>query len=196
MNVMGRSDRVLAFDRIFDAPREIVFSMWTNPRHMIRWYGPRGHSLTTCELDMRVGGHWRVCMDNGGVETWVWGIYHAIEAPSKLVFSSSMHWHRYETMVTLDFDDLGDRRTRLRLRQEEFLNALDCDDHFWGWTSAFDKLGEQLLLMQTAGLLNDLLWKEPRRDGFAEDFAEAARRAEAERRTMPDDQTVPPSARG
>lgn len=74
--------------------------------------------------------------------------------------------------------------------------APDCDDHFWGWTSAFDKLGEQLLVMQTAGLLNDLMWKERRRDGVAEDFAEAARRAEAERQTMPADQTVPPSARG
>ena len=50
--------------------------------------------------------------------------------------------------------------------------------------------------MQTAGLLNDLMWKEQRRDGVAEDFAEAARRAEAERQTMPADQTVPPSARG
>jgi uncharacterized protein YndB with AHSA1/START domain len=192
MNMMNMSDRVLAFERIFDAPREIVFAMWTNPKHMIRWYGPRGHSLTSCELDVRVGGGWRACMFNGDVETWVWGTYHAIEEPSKLVFSSSMHWHKYETLVTIHFDDLGDGRTRMRFRQDEFWHAPDCEDHRWGWASALDKLAEQLLVMQTAGLLNDLLWKEPRRDGVAEDFAEASRRAKVERETMPD-KVIPPS---
>lgn len=192
MNVMDMSDRVLAFERIFDAPREIVFSMWTNPKHMIRWYGPRGYSLTSCELDVRVGGGWRACMFNGAAETWVWGTYHAIEAPSKLVFSSSMHWHKYETLVTIHFDDLGDNRTLMRFRQEEFWNAPDCEDHRWGWSSALDKLAEQLLIMQTAGLLTDILWKEPRRNGVAEDFAEAARRAKIERETMPD-RVIPPS---
>ena len=194
MNVMSTSDRVLAFERTFDAPREIVFAMWTNPKHMIRWYGPRGHSLTSCELDVRVGGGWRACMFNGDVETWVWGTYHEIDEPSKLVFSSSMHWHKYETLVTIHFDDLGSGRTRMRFRQEEFRDGPDCHDHRWGWASALDKLAEQLLLMQTAGLLNDLLWKEPRRNGVAEDFAEAARRAKAERETMPD-QVIPPSVK-
>jgi uncharacterized protein YndB with AHSA1/START domain len=192
MNVMSTSDRVLAFERTFDAPREIVFAMWTNPKHMIRWYGPRGHSLTSCELDVRVGGGWRACMFNGDLETWVWGTYHEIQEPSKLVFSSSMHWHKYETLVTIHFDDTGDGRTRMRFRQEEFWNEPDCLDHRWGWDSALGKLAEQLLLMQTAGLLNDLLWKEPRRNGVAEDFAEAARRTKAERETMPD-KVIPPS---
>lgn len=192
MNVMNTTDRVLVFERTFDAPREIVFAMWTNPKHMIRWYGPRGHSLTSCELDVRVGGGWRACMFNGDLETWVWGTYHDIQEPSKLVFSSSMHWHKYETLVTIYFDDLGDGRTRMRFRQEEFWNAPDCVDHRWGWDSSLGKLAEQLLLMQTAGLLTDLLWKEPRRNGVAEDFAEAARRAKAERENTPD-KVIPPS---
>lgn len=197
MNIMSGSDRVLAFERIFEAPREIVFMMWTHPRHLVRWYGPRGHCLTTCEMDVRVGGGWRVCISKGGNEdenTWVWGTYHQIEEPSKLVFSSSMHWHRYETLVTIHFDDLGDGRTNMRFRQEEFGNFNDCADHRWGWTGALDKLSEQLALMYTAGLLNGLPWKEPRRDGVAEDFAEAARRAAEERRRDPED-TVPPSLR-
>lgn len=194
MNVMSTSDRVLAFERIFNAPRRIVYAMWTHPRHLIRWYGPRGHSITTCEVDFRVGGGWRFCMDQGTQETWVWGTYHAIEEPSKLVFSSSMDWHRYETLVTIHFDDLGDGRTKMRFRQEEFGNAPDCDDHRWGWTSALDKLTEQLVLMHTAGLFNDLLWKEPRSNGVAEDFAEAARRATEERERDPQ-AAIPPRFR-
>lgn len=195
MNVMSKSDRVLVLERIFDAPREIVFAMWTNPRHLIRWYGPRGHSLTTCEMDVRVGGKWRCCISKGekpDENSWVWGTYHEIEAPSRLVFSNSMDWHRYETLVSIDLDDLGDGRTRMRLHQAEFASAPDCDDHRWGWTGALDKLSEQLAVMFTAGLPNDPLWKDPRRDGVAEDFAEAARRAEDERRTNPDG-AVPPS---
>jgi len=194
MNVMSKSDRVLAFERVFDAPREIVYAMWTHPKHLIRWYGPRGHSLTTCEVDFRVGGGWRVCMFQGADETWVWGTYHAIEEPSKLVFSSSMHWHRYETLVTIHFDDMGDGRTNMRFRQEEFGNFEDCEDHRWGWTSALDKLSEQLAFMHTAGLFNDLLWKEPRSSGVAEDFAEAARRAKEERERDPVS-AVPPRFR-
>lgn len=199
MNVMrSTSDRVLAFERIFDAPREIVFAMWTNPRHLIRWYGPRGHSLTTCEVDFRVGGKWRACISRGPSpqeNSWVWGTYHEIVEPSRLVFSNSMDWHRYETLVTIDFDDLGDGRTRMRFHQAEFSSAPDCDDHRWGWTTALDKLSEQLAVMFTAGLLTDRIWKEPRRDGVAEDFAEAARRAAEDRRTRPEE-TVPPSVTG
>lgn len=194
MNVMSASERVLVFERIFNAPREIVYAMWTHPRHLIRWYGPRGHSITTCEVDFRIGGGWRFCMDQGELETWVWGTYHDIQEPTKLVFSSSMHWHRYETLVTIHFDDLGDGRTRIRFRQEEFGSAADCDDHRWGWTSALDKFSEQLFEIQTAGMFSDLFWKAPRRDGVAEDFAEAARRATEERAHAPLE-AIPPSAR-
>lgn len=195
MNVVSVSDRVLAFERIFNAPRAIVFAMWTHPRHLIRWYGPRGHSITTCEVDFRVGGKWRACISRGAEpdgNNWVWGSYHEIEEPSRLVFSNSMDWHRYETLVSIDFDDLGDNRTRMRFRQELFESAPDCDDHRWGWTGALDKLTEQLAVMFTAGLFGDRLWKEPRRDGVAEDFAEAARRAAEERLARPEE-TVPPS---
>ena len=185
MNVMSKSDRVLAFERVFDAPREIVFAMWTHPKHLIRWYGPRGHSVTTCEVDFRVGGGWRFYMDQGSEETWVWGTYHAIEEPSKLVFSSSMHWHRYETLVTIHFDDMGDGRTNMRFRQEEFGNFEDCEDHRWGWTSALDKFSEQLVILHTAGLLTENFWRAPRMSGVAEDFAEAARRAKEERERDP-----------
>ena len=194
MNVMSKSDRILAFERIFDAPREIVYAMWTHPKHLIRWYGPRGHSLTTCEVDFRVGGGWRVCMFQGADETWVWGTYHEIQEPSKLVFSSSMHWHRYETLVTIHFDDLGDGRTRMRFRQEEFGNFEDCEDHRWGWTSALDKFTEQLAVLHTAGLFTEGFWKTPRKSGVAEDFEAAAKRAAQERERNPVD-AIPPRFR-
>jgi uncharacterized protein YndB with AHSA1/START domain len=192
MNVHSMSDRVLAFERKFNAPRDVVFSMWTHPRHLIRWYGPRGHSLTVCEQDFREGGSWRFCMDRGGEEIWVWGTYHQIIVPEKLVFSSSMHFHRYETLVTIHFDDLGDGTTLMRFRQGEFGNLEDCADHNWGWTSALDCLVEYMLRLHGAGTLHSDLYDPHRRSGVAEDFAEAAARAKDEREKG--DTFLPPSA--
>jgi uncharacterized protein YndB with AHSA1/START domain len=183
MNIHSMSDRILTFERKFNAPREVVFSLWTEPRHLIRWYGPRGHSLTTCELDFREGGTWRVCMNRGDNEdeVWVWGTYHEIVVPEKLVFSSSMHFHRYETLVTIDFDDLGDGTTLMRFRQGEFRTAQDCADHSWGWASALDCLMDYMLRLRQTGDLRADLFGANRPDGVAADFAEAAARAKAER---------------
>jgi uncharacterized protein YndB with AHSA1/START domain len=192
---MSKAECSLVIERIFNAPREVVFAMWTEPRNLVRWYGPRGHSLSTCELDFRVGGKWRACISRGEQQegnTWVWGVYREIVSPSRLVFSNSMDWHRYETLVSIDFDDLGDGRTRMRFRQEAFLTAPDCDDHRWGWTGALDKLSERLAIMFTAGQFGDVIGKGARRDGVAADIEEAARIAEEERRTQPA-ATVPPS---
>jgi uncharacterized protein YndB with AHSA1/START domain len=195
MNIAPASGRVLVLERIFDAPPPVVFAMWTHPQHLIRWYGPRGHSLSVCEVDFRIGGKWRVCISRGegrDENSWVWGTYHIIDEPRRLVFSNSMDWHRYETLVTLDFEDLGDNRTRLRLRQEEFTSVPDCDDHRWGWTGALDKLSEQLAVMVSAGLIDAAMPRAQRRSGVAEDYAEAARRAAEDRARVPEE-TVPPS---
>jgi uncharacterized protein YndB with AHSA1/START domain len=42
--------------RILDAPRELVFKAWTEPKHLAQWWGPRGFSNPVCKLDLRVGG--------------------------------------------------------------------------------------------------------------------------------------------
>jgi uncharacterized protein YndB with AHSA1/START domain len=192
MNIHSMSDKVLAFERKFNAPRDVVFSLWTQPRHLIRWYGPRGHSLTTCEQDFREGGSWRFCMDRGDEEVWIWGTYHEIVAPEKLVFSSSMHFHRYETLITIHFDDLGDGTTLMRFRQGEFRSLQDCADHRWGWASALDCLMDYMLRLRETGGLHIGLFGSNCRDGVAEDFAEAAARARAERERG--EMIVPPVA--
>ncbi len=56
------TDRELVFTRTFDAPRALVFKMWTDPRHVAQWWGPRGFSTTVHEMDVRPGGIWRLTM--------------------------------------------------------------------------------------------------------------------------------------
>ena len=54
--------RDVSITRIIDAPRELVFRMWTDPAHMARWWGPHDFTNPVCELDVRVGGAIRIHM--------------------------------------------------------------------------------------------------------------------------------------
>src|SRR5262245_14206847 len=56
---MWSLDREIVISRVFDAPRELVFRMWTEREHITRWFGPRGFTCTTHEMEARVGGRWR-----------------------------------------------------------------------------------------------------------------------------------------
>jgi len=53
---------VLTITRIFDAPRELVFKAWTDPKMLARWWGPHGFTNPVCEVDVRVGGGIRIHM--------------------------------------------------------------------------------------------------------------------------------------
>ncbi len=56
------ADREVVFSRVFDAPRELVWEAWTNPRHADKWWGPSGFVTITESMDFRVGGEWRYLM--------------------------------------------------------------------------------------------------------------------------------------
>ena len=51
-----RRARAIVVTRVFDAPRTLVFDAWTDARHIGRWYGPQGFSITTHSMDVRPGG--------------------------------------------------------------------------------------------------------------------------------------------
>ncbi len=56
------ADREIALTRVFDAPRELVFEAFTDPRHVVHWWGPNGFTNTIREMDVRPGGVWRFVM--------------------------------------------------------------------------------------------------------------------------------------
>ncbi len=55
-NVMTSEEQELVLTRVFDAPRELVFKVWTDPKHVAQWWGPHGFTNPVCELDLRPGG--------------------------------------------------------------------------------------------------------------------------------------------
>ena len=87
-------------ERVFDAPREHVFSVWTDPQLIPEWWG---ENTTVEEMDVRPGGTWRFNTGYGVVE----GEFREVEPPSRLVQTFQNH------LQTLEFEDLGDDRTKL-----------------------------------------------------------------------------------
>jgi uncharacterized protein YndB with AHSA1/START domain len=148
-SVAESSERTLVLTRIFDAPRSLVFNAWTEPEHLMRWWGPRGYSTTVSEMDLRPGGAYRFRMlSPEGVVHWWHGVIREIARPERIVWTCMVddtdgRSISAETLLTVTFEDQGGK-TRLTLHQGVFESVTGRDGHRGGWTSAFDRLAEFL----------------------------------------------------
>jgi len=80
------ADREVIITRILNAPREVVWEAWTNPKHIVNWWGPDGFTTTIEKMDFRVGGEWRYMMIGpDGTRYPNHMVYKEITPPSKLV---------------------------------------------------------------------------------------------------------------
>ncbi len=108
---------------------------------------PEGYALLECDIDFRVGGKWRRCMEQRpGHAHWISGEYLEIEEPSRLSFTYINAYDGFETVVTMDFIELADGRTRMLFRQTPFISREEHEGHGWGWASSFELFGRYLLL--------------------------------------------------
>jgi uncharacterized protein YndB with AHSA1/START domain len=94
------SELEIRVERVFDAPRAHVFSVWTDPQLIPEWWG---ENTIVEEMDVRPGGTWRFNTGYGVVE----GEFREVEPPERLVQTFQNH------LQTLEFEDLGDDRTKL-----------------------------------------------------------------------------------
>lgn len=141
-------ETALTITRVLDAPRELVFEVWTNPDHLAEWWGPTGFTATSCTIKLTEGGGWRTCMRNAdGAEYWARGTYREIVAPERLVFSFA--WEEpagtpgLDTLVTVTFAD-RDGKTEMTFRQAGFESVEERDSHRGGWQECFDDLAGYL----------------------------------------------------
>jgi uncharacterized protein YndB with AHSA1/START domain len=82
-------ERQITITRVFDAPRELVWKAWTDPRHLTQWWGPKGFTNPVCEVDVRVGGAWHIVMRApDGREHPCGGVYREVVEPERLVFTN------------------------------------------------------------------------------------------------------------
>jgi uncharacterized protein YndB with AHSA1/START domain len=143
----GTADE-LVMTRLFDAPRELVFKAWTDPVLAKNWWGPRNYPAVHLEMDVRLGGAWRICLrsPDTGKELWQGGIFRQISPPGRLSFTFA--WEEegergLPTFVSVTFTDEGGK-TRMEFRQTPFQSAVERDGHRYGWNSTFDRLADYL----------------------------------------------------
>jgi len=71
--------RELVLARVFEAPRGIVWKAWTEPERVKDWWGPKGYTTPACDIDLRVGGRFLLCMRSPeGKDYWIMGVYRDV----------------------------------------------------------------------------------------------------------------------
>jgi len=148
--VATRNDREILLSREFNAPRTLVFDAWTKPKLLMRWYGARGWNLTGCYVDLRVGGSWRFVSKGPDGEVMAQsGVYQAIQAPDRLVYTEVFDNQSYpgETLVSHVFVERNARTTvtsALRYPSQEARDIVLLYPMARGVGEAFDRLDELL----------------------------------------------------
>ena len=156
MTGMNGSQDAIVIERSFDAPLGLIWQMWTDAEHFKRWYGPDGATIPVAELDLRVGGTRRVCMEvqtpNGPMRMWFSGEHREIVVPSRLVYTEAMSDERGNvlspadvgmpagpaaiTEVRVELEDVGGR-TKMKMTH---VGIPAGSAGAAGWTMALGKL--------------------------------------------------------
>ena len=113
-------DREIVLSRVIDARRDIVFTAWTDPKHLPIWFGPAGFKIETKEIDIRVGGLWRFDMIAPDGQRWHSRMqFRRIERPTLIEFDhgEDSDDDPGQFRATITFDEQGDSKTVITLRQ-------------------------------------------------------------------------------
>jgi uncharacterized protein YndB with AHSA1/START domain len=120
----------LLMERVFNAPRELLFETFSTDEHLARWWGPQGWQTENRAFEFKPDGVWHYvmrCTDESqgeffGLESWGKAVYHEIVAPEKIVYTDSFSDEEGnipgaipDILVTMNFVDEGDK-TRLLIR--------------------------------------------------------------------------------
>jgi len=143
--------------RVFDAPRELVWKAWTDPKYVMQWWGPKGFTSPSCEIDFRVGGKFLWCMRTpDGQEGWNGGEYHEIVPHEKIVFSMYFadskgnkvdpaelgieHEAVEDAHDVVLFEDLGNGQTKLTFIGNDTMRDAIESGQLEGWKEILDKV--------------------------------------------------------
>lgn len=144
--VSPTTETTLIIRKTFAAPRAKVFEAWIKPDQLKQWFAPNDTYLVpVAAVDLKVGGTYRIGMkpqdrDTLSVAT---GVYREIRPPEKLVFTWAWEGQPGETLVTVEFRDLGNA-TEVMLKHEYFPDAQTRDKHSEGWTGCLEQLRKKL----------------------------------------------------
>jgi uncharacterized protein YndB with AHSA1/START domain len=149
----------IVITRVFDAPRELVWKAWTEPKRFKRWWGPTGYSCPSAKIDARVGGMYLAAMRSPeGQDIWSTGTYSEVVEPEILAMTDSFadekgkivpasHYKMpgefpMELHVSVSFEEHGNQTT-MTLKHLG-MPADSADDATNGWNQSFDKLADDI----------------------------------------------------
>jgi uncharacterized protein YndB with AHSA1/START domain len=137
--VARKSDRELVVTRTFDAPARLVFEAWTKPELFQRWWVPKsmGMSLASCELDVRVGGKYRLVFNYEGTTGMAFfGTYLEVVANARLVWTNEESSDAGQ-VTTITFEEKSGKTLLVMHELYPSKDALDA-----AGTGAADMMGE------------------------------------------------------
>lgn len=158
---------IYVLERVFDAPRDLVWKTWTDPKLLARWYGPNVETIVH-RLELQPGGLWLVEMKWGGKSSYQRVEYTEVKPPQRLVWlhsSSDAAWNIIPSpmmtnwprvlLTTVTFEDDG-ARTRMRLTwvphqasaAEIACFAAAIDGMGKGWNAGMELLAKLLAELQ------------------------------------------------
>jgi uncharacterized protein YndB with AHSA1/START domain len=130
--------------RVIKAPRDRVYTAWTDPAQLKQWFGPEGVQLRGLVAEARTGGtfRWEITSPEGEEMTML-GEFRELQPGKKIVFTwqwqDDEDWENHLSIVTVELED-ADGGTEIRLTHERLPNGESRDGHARGWTSVLDKL--------------------------------------------------------
>ncbi len=147
LKVTTPTDNEIALTRVFNAPRQLVMDAFSKPELLKRWFGPRGFTLTTCEMDYRVGGGWRFIITSPeGKPIGMRGKYLEIAA-DRTVHIETFDDYPGESTVTAVFTEQDGKTTlvaTVRYPSKEVRDIVLQTGMEHGAAESYDKLAELL----------------------------------------------------
>ena len=147
----GKHEIIMA--RVFDAPRELVFKVMTDPMLIPQWWGQRNSTTTVDEMDVRAGGRWRyVQRDQHGNEFAFHGVYHSIVAPERVIDTFEFEGMPGHVLLeTMTLEAQADGTTKVTV-SSVFQSVADRDGMLSsgmqdGANESYDRLAELLATM-------------------------------------------------
>jgi uncharacterized protein YndB with AHSA1/START domain len=141
----------LVLERIFDAPRELVWKVMTDPASITHWWGPHGYTTTVEEMDVRPGGRWRwINHTTGGEDAPFKGEYLEVVPPERFVRTEIFDVPGFDDKAAIDtttLEALGNRTkviTRSRFPSIEDLEGALSTGMIGGAIQTWDRLATQL----------------------------------------------------
>lgn len=141
-----RNGKTLTIKRTFNAPINLVWQAWSNPKYISQWWGPNGMKVNILEHDFNEGGAWKYSMPMpDGKEFIGEGVYSEITAPTKIVTSANFLPMTEGIEMEINLEDAGEQTHFIFNAHhvtEEYCKQQEEMGFFNGWGSVFTGLGK------------------------------------------------------